>query len=113
MTINFTQYQEQAMRTAKVGSTDFDLMHAAYGVSGEAGEFVDCIKKAQVYGRTLDHEHAAEELGDILWFVALGCKALGVSMNDVAERNIEKLRIRYPEKYSDALANERLDKVEQ
>lgn len=111
MTINFTQYQEQAMRTAKVGSTDFDLMHAAYGVSGEAGEFVDCIKKAQVYGRTLDHEHAAEELGDILWFVALGCKALGVSMNDVAEKNIEKLRVRYPEKYSDALANERLDKV--
>lgn len=111
MSINFTQYQEQAMRTAKTGTTDFDLMHAAYGVAGEAGEFVDCIKKSQVYGRVLDHQHAAEELGDILWFVALGCKALGVSMNDVAQQNIDKLRVRYPEKYSDALANERLDKV--
>jgi NTP pyrophosphatase (non-canonical NTP hydrolase) len=111
MSLDFTQYQEQAMRTAKTGHKDFDLMHAAYGVSGEAGEFVDCIKKSQVYGRPLDHNHASEELGDILWFVALGCKALGVSMADVAERNIEKLRVRYPEKYTDALANERLDKV--
>lgn len=111
MSINFEQYQDQAMRTAKTGNKDFDLMHAAYGVSGEAGEFVDVIKKSQVYGRALDHKHAAEELGDILWFVALGCQALGVSMNDVAEKNIEKLRVRYPEKYSDALANERLDKV--
>ena len=108
--IDFDIYQLQAMRTAKPGDTDFDLMHAAYGLAGEAGEFADCVKKAHVYGRELDRANAAEELGDILWFVALACNALNVPMSTVAQQNIDKLRQRYPEKYSDQHAKARLDK---
>jgi NTP pyrophosphatase (non-canonical NTP hydrolase) len=59
----------------------------------------------------LDVENAAEELGDSLWFIALGAKRLGISMEDLAKQNIEKLSKRYPEKYTDALAHARLDKA--
>lgn len=110
--MNFQEYQEKAMRTAKKEGTDekFDLMHAAMGLAGEAGEFTDCVKKHLVYGQELDSKNAIEELGDLLWFVALGCKTLGVTMEQVASQNIEKLQKRYPEKYSDLHAKERLDK---
>ena len=85
-------------------------MHAALGLSGEAGEFSDCAKKYLGYGQELDCENAVEELGDLLWYVALGCESLGVSMADVAQQNIDKLKKRYPEKYTDFHAEERLDK---
>ena len=108
--MDFSIYQLQAMRTAKPMEPADDLMHAALGLAGEAGEFADAIKKHLVYGRDLDRENAAEELGDILWFVALGCATLGITMHDVAQANIDKLRKRYPEKYDDELARARLDK---
>ena len=108
--IDFDIYQLQAMRTAKPGDIGFDLMHAAYGLAGEAGEFADCIKKNQVYDKPLDRDNAVEELGDLLWFIALACNALDVSMADIAKANIDKLRKRYPEKYTDHHAAARLDK---
>jgi NTP pyrophosphatase (non-canonical NTP hydrolase) len=111
--MKFVQYQRLAMRTAKELGETGDLLHSALGLAGEAGEFVDCVKKHTVYGKPLDKANAIEELGDLLWFVALGCKALGVSMDMVAEQNIGKLRVRYPEKYSDQLASSRLDKTEE
>ena len=109
--MDFPIYQLQAMRTAKPMEPADDLMHAALGLAGEAGEFADAVKKNFVYDRELDRENAIEELGDILWFVALGCHALSVSMADVAQANIDKLRRRYPEKYEDELAYKRMDKA--
>lgn len=104
------EYQALALRTAKRGSFKDDLNHAALGVAGEAGEFADAVKKYTVYNRSFDLENAAEELGDLLWYIALGCETLGVAMSEVAEQNIDKLRERYPEKYTDELAAQRLDK---
>lgn len=105
-------YQILAMRTAKaMGSQAADLSHAALGVAGEAGEFCDAVKKHAVYGKPLDAENAAEELGDLLWYVALGCSALGVNMGDVMADNISKLRKRYPDKYTDTDALARADKL--
>jgi len=109
--MDFGIYQQQAMRTAKPMSTEIEnLMHAAIGACGEVGELADALKKTWLYGKPLDRDNVAEELGDILWYVAIGCHALGVSMSDVAQRNIDKLKVRYPEKYSDQLASVRLDK---
>lgn len=107
---NFDEYQWRALRTAKRVDEKFDLTHAALGLTGEAGEFADAIKKHTVYGRPLDRGNAIEELGDLMWFVALGCASLGVTMAEVAQQNIDKLKLRYPEKYSDLLAHQRLDK---
>lgn len=106
----FAEYQIGASRTAKHQDMTFDLTHAALGLAGEAGEFADCIKKYTVYNKSLDRANAVEELGDILWFVALACDALDVDMQEVAQMNIDKLRLRYPEYYTDRLATERRDK---
>lgn len=104
------EYQSKALRTAKRLSEGFDLMHVALGVTGEAGEFADAIKKHLVYGRPLDRGNALEELGDLMWYVALGCETLGVTMSEIATQNIHKLTLRYPDAYTDLLAHKRLDK---
>lgn len=108
---SLNDYQAAAMRTAKRMSEDADLMHAALGLAGEAGEFADCAKKYLVYAKPFDRENAIEEVGDILWFCALACSTLGIDLATVAQQNIEKLRLRYPEKYADHLAQARLDKA--
>lgn len=110
--MNFKDYQDNAIKTAKTGDFKFNLIHAAMGLAGEAGEFIDCVKKYAIYGQVVDSKNAAEELGDILWFVALACDTLAINMADVAAHNIEKLQARYPEKYSDLHAAQRLDKKE-
>lgn len=99
-----------AMRTAKRVEFQLDLTHAAYGLAGEAGEFVDAVKKHQIYGKELDRENLLEEIGDILWYAALAAEILGSNLNYIASQNVGKLQKRYQEKYTDLLASERLDK---
>lgn len=106
------EYQTLALRTAKRGFVQHDLIHVALGLSGEAGEFADAIKKNIIYKQPLDDANAAEELGDLLWYVALGAAALGLTLEDVANLNVTKLQQRYPQKYTDELAAMRLDKQE-
>lgn len=107
---SFNLYQAQAMRTAKEMTEEADLIHAALGLASEAGEFADAIKKSFAYEKELDVENLVEELGDLLWFVALACKALNVPMDAVAVGNVAKLYKRYPEKFTNEAANERADK---
>lgn len=109
--MHFQDFQQLAIRTAKPLSKIENLRHVAYGVTGEAGEFVDALKKHDIYGQALDHANLVEELGDLLWYVALGAETLGVPMDEIASNVIMKLQVRYPEKYEDALAAERLDKA--
>lgn len=105
------EYQALAMRTAKqFPDNKMNLIHAALGLTSDAGEAADVVKAHAVYGKDLDRAHLAEELGDVLWFVVLGAQSIGVSLEEIAQRNIEKLRVRYPDKYSDELAIRRLDK---
>lgn len=112
--MNFTEYQSQANRTAKqLHSVSANLMHAALGLCTETGEFTTEVKRAHIYGKpitTPEISHMVEELGDILWYIALAANALGVPMRRIAEANIAKLQARYPEAYSDVLAEARLDK---
>jgi NTP pyrophosphatase (non-canonical NTP hydrolase) len=109
--MNLNTYQALANRTAKPLDPDENLIHAVMGLSGEVGEFADAIKKHLIYGQPLNRVNAMEELGDVLWFVALACKALEVPMEHIAQMNIDKLAVRYPEKYTDTLAAARLDKA--
>lgn len=99
-----------AGRTAKRVDFTFDLLHAALGLTSEAGEFADAVKKNVVYGKPLDKENLIEELGDLLWFTSLACDVLNVDMADVMRSNLEKLQKRYPEKYTDFHAQKRFDK---
>lgn len=75
------------------------LLHSAVGCCTEAGELQDALKRELFYGKSFDATNLCEEYGDLLWYVAIGLDALGVSMEDCMERNIAKLQARYPSKF--------------
>jgi NTP pyrophosphatase (non-canonical NTP hydrolase) len=83
------------------------LIHASMGLTTEAGEFVDMLKKHLFYGKAVDETNLVEELGDQLWYIALALRTLGSSFEDAMERNIKKLRTRYPNKFEERRALER------
>lgn len=99
--MNFDEYQELAARTANRKLDEKRLAVSGLGLSGEAGEVVELIKKHIGHGHVLNTEAVAKELGDVLWYVADICTAVGIDMADVAEANIAKLRARYPEGFSE------------
>lgn len=113
--MNFHEYQLAALRTARHMPTQtLDLVHAALGIQTEAGEYATEVKRLFAYNKPLTEEmvnHMAEELGDVLWYIAIAAEALGVPMNSLASRNISKLRLRYPETFSTELAEARADKA--
>jgi len=103
---DFDTYQELALRTASPESTASALTllnSAALGLSGESGEIADHVKKVMFHGHPLDdstREKIAKEIGDILWYCAIGAKGIGLGLGDIAQMNVEKLRKRYPEGFS-------------
>ena len=104
------KYQELAMRTKpKDLAREEMLVNAALGIAGEGGEFADIIKKWQFQRHGKDEAHLAKELGDILWYVAMGCEGLGISMNDVMELNIAKLKNRYPNGFDSERSQHRVE----
>ena len=96
MTIN--EYQKLAMTTLNPALSEKDvLINGVMGLCGESGEAIDIVKKWLAQGHELDKEKLAKELGDICWYVAETATALGLSLEDIMQANIEKLRKRYPE----------------
>lgn len=92
------EYQALAMRTRNMKLfLDDSLCNGVMGLCGEAGECVDMVKKYFYQVHELDVEHFMKELGDVMWYVALCCEALGRKLDDVMQGNIDKLRARYPE----------------
>ena len=81
------------------GSNIHRLLTAAVGVSAEGGEFMEIVKKMVFQGKPYNddnREHLIIELGDVMWYVMQACKALHVSLDEVIEGNVEKLKKRYP-----------------
>ena len=88
-----------------------DTLHAGVGVSGEAGELLDAIKKWVVYNKPLDRDNVIEELGDIEFYLQRIRSIIGVSRERVLEGNKQKLSKRYEGlNYSDQAAQDRADK---
>lgn len=95
------EYQRLALRTEAPGREPRErLLNAALGLCGEAGEFADTLKKHLFHGHALDEAELRKELGDVLWYAALACDALGLQLDDVMAANVEKLRRRYPDGFS-------------
>lgn len=86
---------------------DSRLLHAATGICTEAGEFFDPLKKYLFYGKPYDETNLREELGDLLWYIAIACDALDTTVELEMARVIAKLQVRYPDKFSDYLAQNR------
>ena len=75
------------------------LLTAAVGMSAEAGEFTEIVKKIVFQGKPVNEDnlfHLKRELGDIMWYVAQACMGLNVSLDEVIEMNVDKLKARYP-----------------
>ena len=96
--MKINEYQELAMRTANPKCKN--LSNVGLGLAGEAGEAADLIKKHLHHEHELDKDHLAKELGDVAWYIALGCEVIGIDMETVLQRNIDKLKARYPEGFS-------------
>ena len=73
------------------------LINGLMGLNGEAGEAIDILKKHLFQGHELDREHLAKELGDVAWYLAISADALGYTLEQILQINIDKLRARYPD----------------
>ena len=75
------------------------LLTAALGLTAEAGEFTEVVKKILLQGKPYNEDnifHMKRELGDICWYIAQACMALDTTFDEVIEMNVEKLKARYP-----------------
>lgn len=95
--MNMNEYQKLAQRTANTKTIYDKIENGVLGLCGETGECADILKKYLHQGHEFEHEKMLEELGDVLWYVAELAFGLGVTLEEVAERNIEKLKRRYPQ----------------
>ena len=101
MTIN--EYQKLAMTTLNPELNEKDvLINGVMGLCGESGEAIDIVKKHLAQGHELDKEHLAKELGDIAWYLAETATAIGYSLEDILQMNIDKLKKRYPDGFRKA-----------
>jgi len=85
------------------------LITAAFGLSAEAGEFTEVVKKIILQGKPYSEEnvfHLKRELGDICWYMAQACMALDTNFNEIFDMNVEKLSARYPEGAFDVYQSE-------
>lgn len=117
------EYQELAMRTndglntirlALTMNINCDiiiaqLLNGVLGLTGEAGEVSDLVKKGIFHEKGIDLEHLKKELGDCAWYLAMICDACGFTLDDVMQTNIDKLKARYPEGFDTYRANNRAE----
>lgn len=98
--MNFQDYQRKARSFAIYPhkGNEYGFAYVALGLNGEAGEVAEHAKKIMRDDSgdiTADRRtHLKKELGDVLWYISNCCSELGISLNEVAEENIEKLSSR-------------------
>jgi NTP pyrophosphatase (non-canonical NTP hydrolase) len=99
--MEFNEYQEKALATMREFDNKKDqIINGLLGLASESGEVCDLMKKHFCLGNELDKDMLMKELGDVMWYMAEICDAYGFTMQDVAEKNIAKLRARHGEKFS-------------
>ena len=96
---DFLALSDRLVELDKKGANIESLLTAGVGLNAEAGEFLEIVKKMVFQGKPWDEanrEHLVIELGDVIWYAANACMALGISFEDVVARNVTKLEKRYP-----------------
>ncbi len=98
------------MTTMNKESTEREtLINGVMGLCGESGEVIDLVKKHISHGHPLDKEKLINELGDVAWYLAELATVLGVDLDTILERNIVKLKLRYPDGFSSERSINRTD----
>ena len=96
---DFVDLSDRLVELNREGANIERLTTSGVGLAAESGEFLEIVKKMVFQGKPwndANREHLIIELGDVMWYVAQACMALDVSFDDVVERNVEKLKARYP-----------------
>ncbi len=97
------EYQQAALRTVNTSLDDRDrLLDASIGLAEEAAEVAGLVRKRTFQRRDVSDARLAEELGDVLWCVAVTARCLGLSLSEIAAANVEKLRARHPDGFRPA-----------
>jgi NTP pyrophosphatase (non-canonical NTP hydrolase) len=100
------EYQRLAARTLidrpgfEIPDAEMMAVWEALGLTGEAGEVADLVKKGVFHRHGIDRSRLEEELGDTLWYLSALCSTLGLDLSAIMQANIDKLKIRYPNGYS-------------
>lgn len=106
MTLN--EYQQLAARTMKPRrGLAFDLSDYLLGLAGEAGELANTAKKMLYHGHDWNSQKLLEECGDVMWYLAAVATVLDANLEDIASQNVEKLKKRYPQGYSNKRSRNR------
>ena len=97
--MKFDEYQKKALTTVLTTDDSFkDLLHWVLGINGESGEIAEKVKKIirDKNGEVSeeDKKELAKEIGDVLWYLAVFAEDLGMSLDDIAKANLEKLQSR-------------------
>lgn len=78
------------------------ILHMAMGLTTEAAEIMDALKKHLFYGKELDVVNLAEEMGDQFWYLAGMARVLGYTgFDQIMQTNIDKLKARFPDKFTE------------
>lgn len=115
------EYQQLAMRTndglnrlrledaiANQGDISVSqLLNGALGLTGEAGEVSDLIKKGIFHENGIHLEHLKKECGDVMWYLAMIADACNFTLDEVMQMNVDKLRARYPQGFDTYKSNHR------
>ena len=92
--INFNQYQKEAFDLISEDGRKDMVLNGVLGLAGESGECCDIVKKNRFQGHELNKENLIEELGDVMWYIAETASGLGVTLEEVAQYNLDKLHKR-------------------
>ena len=94
--MRLSEYQILASRTINRNHHPDDMANHGLGLAGESGEVIEHIKKHCYHGKPLNADDLLEELGDVLWYVAAIATTAGLSLDQIGDHNINKLKKRYP-----------------
>lgn len=93
------------LRNLQYGAQATQVDNAVRGLANDVGEIAEATKNWLEYGKPFDPVNLKEEVGDVLWRLAQLCDACGFTLEEAMQANIEKLKIRFPQKYSDEQAD--------
>ena len=103
--VNLKLYQQLCKKTAKkFTDKDREISDWGLGVAGEAGDLAGCIKKTIYHGND-QRQGIRENIGDVMWYLAMICNSFGWELEEIIAENIKKLKKRYPKGFTKKAAS--------
>lgn len=99
--LNTTNKEYESIKARLQDDKIIKILHGLMGMTTETGEAMDALKKYLIYGKPLDMTNLEEETGDLFWYCAILADACDFTFESSMEKNIAKLRLRYPNRFTE------------